>query len=49
MVCKHKTGLAYYQHGVVSWGEGCGQAHQYGVYANVIPLLDWINLNAPGP
>ena len=46
LVCRHSVGLDYYLHGVVSWGEGCGIANQYGVYANVIYFLDWIKGNA---
>ena len=45
MVCRHDD-LKYYLHGVVSWGDGCGIAKQFGVYAKVIKFLDWINIKA---
>lgn len=46
LVCKHEDASTYYLHGITSWALGCGQPHQYSVYANVINLLDWINQNA---
>ncbi|XP_077050067.1 vitamin K-dependent protein C [Siphateles boraxobius] len=29
--------------GLVSWGEGCGQRHKFGIYTKVSGYLDWIN------
>ena len=40
LVCSYKN--VKYLRGVVSWGDGCGEPKQFGVYANVIHFLDWI-------
>ncbi|XP_044244247.2 vitamin K-dependent protein C isoform X1 [Ursus arctos] len=29
--------------GLVSWGEGCGRPHNYGIYTKVSRYLDWIH------
>lgn len=29
--------------GLVSWGEGCGRLHNYGIYTKVDRYLDWIH------
>lgn len=37
-----KTDGKFYIHGIVSWGEGCGQPNRPGVYTNVKDYLKWI-------
>jgi len=46
LVCKQ--GDNWWQYGVVSWGYGCADAHQPGVYASVVKFLPWIEQNTGG-
>lgn len=39
----HENDGYWYQHGVVSYGRGCGQENIPGVYARVTSFLDWID------
>ncbi|XP_077717406.1 vitamin K-dependent protein C isoform X6 [Canis aureus] len=34
--------------GLVSWGEGCGRLHNYGIYTKVSRYLDWIHSHIRG-
>ena len=36
------TGGPFYVMGLVSWGEGCGRPHKYGVYTLLPPYSSWI-------
>ena len=40
-MCEDDDGI-YRVDGVVSWGKGCGQANQPGVYTRVWAYSDWI-------
>lgn len=40
MVTKFKN--TWFLVGLVSWGEGCGNPENYGIYIKVSPYLDWI-------
>ena len=41
LVCKRKNG-SWQLTGIVSWGNGCARNNQYGVYADVQVLKNWI-------
>ncbi|XP_047575770.1 serine protease 52-like, partial [Lutra lutra] len=44
LVCQKKNNESiWYQLGIVSWGEGCGQKEKPGVYTKVSNYLLWIN------
>lgn len=40
LTCKNSG--KFFIHGIVSWGQGCGQPNQPGVYTNVKDYLSWI-------
>ncbi|KAM6968310.1 complement C1r-A subcomponent-like [Aplochiton taeniatus] len=42
-VYAHWEGSRFWAVGLVSWGIGCGEPGQYGVFLRVVNYLDWIN------
>ncbi|GMS95511.1 hypothetical protein PENTCL1PPCAC_17686, partial [Pristionchus entomophagus] len=42
LVCQENDGI-YYLAGVISWGDGCAQRNQPGIYTMVAPYLSWIH------
>ncbi|XP_062499172.1 complement factor B-like [Corticium candelabrum] len=47
LFCKRKNDKeigpdSYVIVGIVSWGEGCGQAGKYGVFTHLFNLMDWV-------
>ncbi|GMR47842.1 hypothetical protein PMAYCL1PPCAC_18037, partial [Pristionchus mayeri] len=42
LVCQESDGI-YYLAGVISWGDGCAQRNQPGIYTMVAPYLSWID------
>uniref|UniRef100_A0A7E4VYY0 limulus clotting factor C n=1 Tax=Panagrellus redivivus TaxID=6233 RepID=A0A7E4VYY0_PANRE len=47
LVVKNKAGY-YFQYGITSFGEGCGQKEHPGIYARVTTYCDWINTTTNG-
>ena len=43
MVCEDKASSIWRIAGIVSWGEGCAEANNPGVFTKVSSYLDWID------
>ena len=35
---------SYVVAGIVSWKEGCGQPREYGIFAHLLNLMDWVKM-----
>jgi hypothetical protein len=43
LFCKRPNEEKYVVVGIVSWGEGCGQAGKYGIFTHLLKLVGWVH------